>query len=233
MYLILVMARTISPAALKKRSAKKLPEHDLKPVMIAINRSEPEYFVREHDSRRYGTRQDDSYADIPRVFCRLSECDGAAVKNGDPEDAVASGRSQMAVVLATVVVPPDATEPESDDFASYVADRSRLADRIVVAGYTDDSLSMRKSEILGLERARAVKRILVQNKIKAPITAIARPKCNYSRIKKLSHRVEVTALFFGAPEQEKIGDSAAASEKKGKRGRNEKIGISKREVVDE
>ncbi|MCY4324725.1 MAG: hypothetical protein OXC81_01715 [Betaproteobacteria bacterium] len=196
MYLIFVMARTVSPATLKKGSIKKLPEHDLKPVMVAINRSDPEYFVREHDSRRSGTKQDKNYADIPRIFCKLSESGGSLVDQDDPHKSMCDGKAQMAVVLATIVLPAKAAEPESDEFVKYVAQRSRLADRIVVAGYTDDRLSMRKSEILGLERARTVKRMLEEEQIKVPITAVARPKCNYSKLGKLSNRVEVTALFF-------------------------------------
>ena len=227
MYLILVMARTISPTSLKK-SEKKLPAHDLKPVLVAINRKEPEYFVREHDSRRSGTKQDAAYKDIPRVFCRLSECTGTCKK--DSEDALAGGRAQMAVFLATVVLPADAIEPEGDDFSQYVAERSRVADRIVVIGYTDDRLSMRKSEALALERARAVKRILEKNGIKAPITVVARPKCNYAKSRKLSNRVEVAALFFGSGG----GKDAPAKRRGGRKGKKAAGSRgSKREAANE
>ena len=232
MYLIMVMARTIYPSTLGKRSQKELPEHDLKPVLVAINRKDPEYFVREHDSRRYGSRQDEAYRGIARVFCRLSECDNPASEKDDRQEDMVGGRAQMAVCLATVVVPAAAIEPEGDDFVQYVADRSRLADRIVVVGYTGNKLSMKKSEILAIERARAVKAMLLRGGIKAPITAIARPKCNYSRLNKLSHRVEVTALFFSNSDAEKK-EAASGKHREGKAGRQPRIGAGTKEAADE
>ena len=160
--------------------------------MVAINFNEPEYIVCDHDSHRGGTRQDAACKGIPRLFCRLTP------ERKDVEEGLfAGGRAQMAMFLATVVLPADSIEPEGDDFSQYVAGRSRVADRIVVSGYTDDRMSMRKSEALALKRARVVKRILEQNGVRAPFTAIARPKCNYARCRRLSHRVEVAALFSG------------------------------------
>ncbi len=237
MYLIYVLAKTTSPKATKQGDIDLLPDQDLKPVMVAINRCENEFFVREHDSRRAGAKQDDAYAHISRIFCRLREHEGEIPKcEEDPASAVEGGRAQLAVALATIFFKPNDSEPIAGDFVEHVMDRTRLADKIAIVGYTGDALSMRKSEVLGLERARTVRNMLKAGGVKCRMIAMARPKCNYAKRMRLSHRVEIVAIFLGkeekceAPSRKVTKKRKNAVPKAGKGKRGESISIISKEL---
>ncbi len=205
MYLIYVSAKQEDQKS--DVQPQQYTDHDLQPIMLALTRNQSNYFLREADTKSIDNPKPEKFADIERLFVRLRKCDDDTPKDSaKPDDEVEADSSneeaQLAVALATVYFGKGGTEPLQEDFASYVRSRSRLADKLIVAGYTDDDCSMTKSEFLALSRAMSVRDLFLQEGIEIPVVAIARPKCCFAGKPKWSRRVEVTALFTKAGDDE-------------------------------
>ena len=213
MYLIYVSAKQ------QDSKATNLPqqqtEHDLQPVMLALTRSNTSYFLREAATKSIDNPKPDGFTDVERLFVRLRECkedeDDDALSTAGKADA-AEAETQLAVALATIYFCKGRIVPQRQDFTSYIRERSRLADKLIIAGYTDDDCSMSQSEFIAISRAAHVREVLTKEGIDIPIVAIARPKCCFADKAKWSRRAEVIALFTGpsGPDSEEHDQPASS-----------------------
>ena len=204
MYLIYVTAKDgKSPT---KDNDDGLPEVDLQPIMLAISKPNLEYILREADSKEIEVDKPKGHDKIERIFVRLRSCDDEGTEgvgyDDEPneaksfEESIEEGDAQMAIALATIYFGRGKTEPYKVDYLDHVRTRTRLADKIVVAGYADEDCTMEQSEEMCLRRALRVRETLVEDGgIEVPIVAVSRPKCCYAEKDSLARRVEVTALF--------------------------------------
>ena len=188
-----------------------LPGKDLQPVMLALTYKGDEYILREASSHGIASSKPPDFKSIKRLFVSkepfadkdapkesVDESDEAEPEDDDRVLEESAKNAQMAVALATIVFRAGECQPIEVDYIDHIKKRIKLADKLVVAGYTDSECSMAESEDLALRRAVAVRDTLLEGNIDLPIVAIARPKCCYGATHELSRRVEITALFFGS-----------------------------------
>lgn len=189
-----------------------LPGKDLQPVMLALTYKGDEYILREASSHGIASSKPPEFKSVKRLFVSKEPFPDEKGKpeeskekeeapDEDDEDALLeenAKNAQMAVALATIVFRAGECQPIEVDYVEHVKKRIKLADKLVVAGYTDPECTMAESESLGLRRAIAVRDTLLAGNIDLPIVAISRPKCCYAGDHELSRRVEITALFFGS-----------------------------------
>lgn len=222
MYLIFISAKDQDGP---DDSNEDRPEIDLQPIMLAVSKPNLEYILREADSRDIEVDKPEGHEDIERIFVKVRESkpgpddkDGPGVDPKDFEQSIEANEARMAVALATIYFGGGKTEPFRIDYVDHVKSRSRVADRIVVAGYSDPDCTMEQSEALCLGRALRIRETLAESGITAPIVAVSRPKCCYTEDDKRSRRVEVTALFDGAgPKRGRpAGRKAGADDREGK-----------------
>lgn len=191
MYLIYVSAR--HERLDREPPSREMPQ-DLQPVMLALNCKKLEYLMREAKSRSRKIPKPEGCEDVDRIFVKLrrTEC------SEDCEslyEILEQGKAQLAIGLATVFFGKGSAEPVDRQFSRYVRDRSRVADRVLVTGYTDKNCTLAVSERIGMERARAVRRILEDDGLECPVVAISRASAAYATHARWSRRVEITALF--------------------------------------
>ena len=119
------------------------------------------------------------------------------------ENIIHEGKFQLAVSLATIYFAQGFTTPAIIDYIHHIRERSRLADRLIVVGYTDPECKFSDSEFIAFKRAEAVKQTLVAGMVDVPISTIARPLCRFAHTYSACRRVEVIAIYTGAKEVNK------------------------------
>lgn len=202
MYLIYVSARQKSS---KKLKIDDIPQ-DLQPIMLALNCDKTAYFLREADSREDKLPLPTGFKGAERIFVKVNEVSSMeeleekGPSSEELEGALDDGKAQLAVALATIFFDQGKTDTQDRNFCAYIRDRSRIADRIVVAGYTDRNCTLAESERISMRRAESIKRILAKEGLEAPVVTVSRPACAYAPTDQLSRRVEVAALFFSGSE---------------------------------
>ena len=210
MYLIYVCA---------KHPKNKLPEtaklpQDIEPLLLGVHCKKESYFLRDASTKKEDIPKPKGYEHVERIFVRLNQAEDDNDENGSSLcDAFEEGEAQLAVALATVLFQKGKVEPTQQEFVEYVIARSRIADRLVIAGYTDKKCDLSTSEKIAHERATEVKRLLVENGLCIPVITISRPASSYAASAKYSRRVEITALFFSGNKNFGSDDDSGSSPK--------------------
>ena len=192
---------------------ESLPRKDLQPVMLALTYMGEEYILRDAHSQGIASSRPPGFESIKRLFVSSENMSGkekGGEKNEISEEGDLAGmedddrlldknakNAQMAVALATIAFRAGESEPAEVDYVEHVKKRIKLADKLVVAGYTDSECTMAESENLALRRAVAVRDTLLEGNVDLPIVAVSRPHCCYAGDEVQSRRVEITALFYG------------------------------------
>lgn len=211
MYLIYVSAKEQNSG----KAQANMPEQDLQPIMLAISCDKHRYFLRESDSKHIKTSKPKGYESVDRIFVNLRCADDDEDQEGHhPSDeglqeSMEAGKAQLAVALATIFFGRGKAAPLREDFVDHVRERSRLADRLVIAGYTDSKCSMGRSELLGMERGLSVHQALQEGGVSVPMVVVSRPACAQGKTDTVSRRVEITALFRGGDDD---GDEGPGKE---------------------
>ena len=208
MYLIYLTANPIGGSDIPR---DELPRVDVQPLMLALTRHAREYILRDGETKGQDHDAPDGCEGVERVFVTLRESEEGC----DREEACASvdcNDAMIAVALATVFFGEGEAEPGNVDFVEHVKERTRLADKVVVAGYTDPDCSLGQSEALAMSRARAVRDSLVAGGLIVPVVAISRPLSCFSRNDSVARRVEVTALYGTPAERLGIAEGREAVE---------------------
>lgn len=179
---------------------QECPPNDIEPMLLALLRGGKDFILRDAGAppppRRGSLAGVDRYSvavDQARQQLRAQRQAAAA----EVRDLAADGDVQVAVALATIYFSGGSAAPREVDYVAHIEERCRLADKLVLVGYTDPLCSMGDSEELAYRRACEV-RTTLDAAIDIPIVAIARPLCRYAPTDCASRRVEVACLYCSA-----------------------------------
>lgn len=186
-----------SPKDYRLPSRKHLPPQDVKPLVASLVSDVPECFMRDHDTRSIRVRHSGNLSGVRRMFVNMRRVEPETAHDSKMWLDDERGQAFLVVGLCTIYLDKGSEGPGIDDFSKEIVSRTRLADQVIVAGYTADDLSMHHSEVLALKRARCVRTILEGAGLRVPVSTVSRPKCCFPLKTELCHRVEITSVHHG------------------------------------
>lgn len=230
MFLIYVSARKQG----KKKFDPAIIPQDLKPIVIGLHHEKRKSIIREFDTRDIELPMPRGYGKLERLFVKIREADAKHIPGGtippELERLLQEGTAQLAVALATTFFGKGKAKPQDRTFADYVIKRSRIADKILVVGYTDRDCSLAESEILALDRAEIVTEILQAAGLDIPVMVVSRPACLFAPTATLSRRVEVAALYRGSEFDQEFLHSMRKPQQPVTNGRSRTVAAPKRKA---
>lgn len=189
-------------------SASGAPAYDFQPAVAGFTKPGLECVLREEDARDIKVLDYDGVNGVIKVFLPDRGSKGCAAPENlakEFEEALDEGDVRLALSLVRIYFGRGMSEPFAVDYVDHVLSRSRIADRIVVAGYTDDDCTMAESAVLGMRRAHRVRRTLVNGGAEMQVFTVSRPKSGFAPDERYSRRVEVSAVFGGLVLEAGIG----------------------------
>ncbi len=192
-------------------SASGPARYDFQPPVAGLTKPGTEFVLREEDVRDIEVFGYDGAQGVFKVFLpdRGSKRRSAPRELArDFEEALDEGDVRLALSLVKIYFAKGMSEPFAVDYVDHVLSRTRIADRIVVAGYTDGDCTMAESVALGLRRAYTIRKTLVRGGTDVPVFAVARPKSGFAPDERYSRRVEVSAVFGGLVLEAGLGIAA-------------------------
>ena len=212
MNLIYVSDRHAAPRYATGARDEQSPEHDIEPLLLALLHRARDFVLR--DAGAAGVPPRGAPAGVARYSVEVAQARRQlrAVQRRSGEQLrrlMDEGEVQVAVALATIYFDRGDAKPAVIDYVEHVAERSRLADRVVAVGYTDPSCTPAGSEELAYRRACEVRESFA-GALGVPVVAIARPLCRYAPTDAESRRVEVASLYESSSVQARADVNAAA-----------------------
>lgn len=189
--------------------------YDFQPALAGFTKPGTDCILREEDARDYEVVRFGGCENVAKMFVKPGGNGGGPVPADlmkEFEEALDEGDVRLTLSLARIYFGRGMSEPFAVDYVDHVLSRSRIADRIVVAGYTDDDCTMAESAVLGMRRAHRVRRTLVNGGADVQVFTVSRPKSGFAPDERYSRRVEVSAVFGGLAIGERLGSAADKEE---------------------
>lgn len=167
------------------------PGLEMESLLLGAVSAEEEVVIWDADSSHKGTESSFQVSSKARSFFVVPS------ESFEPGEGFDVDSVYIATDLAVIYANKGEAKPEVVDYVPHIRDKSRLADKIIITGFTDPDIEPVAAEKLALARANEVKATL-ENELSDDISYFiaSRPLSYFGKTDDDCRRVEVAALYL-------------------------------------